>query len=159
MKEIPLTHGAFCLVDEQDYDNIMQMKWYLAQDGYAAKGIPHPLLKGKTSRLLMHRKIMGLEHGDPRQVDHINRNRLDNRRVNLRICSRAENNRNMSLRKDSVSGRKGVSLHRRSGKWQANIQVDGTFKYLGLYSSIDDAYRAYCDAAEKLHGNFASFGD
>jgi hypothetical protein len=159
MKEIPLTRGLVCMVDDEDYDDLIKMKWYAAKDGYAAKGIPHPHRSGKTSRLLMHRKIMGLEHGDPREVDHINRNRLDNRRENLRICSAAENNRNVSLRKDNASGRKGVSLHKRSGKWQANIQVDGKFKYLGLYSSIDDAYRVYCDAAEKLHGSFACLGD
>jgi hypothetical protein len=157
MKEIILTRGLACIVDDGDYEWLSQFKWHATREGYASRGIQHPQDPGKWSRISMHRTIVGLGHGDPRAVDHINRNRLDNRRSNLRICIQAENNRNTSLRKDNASGRKGVSLHK-SGKWQANIQVNGNFKYLGLFDNIDDAYQSYCDAAEKLHGTFACLG-
>lgn len=89
-------------------------------------------------------------------VDHINRDRSDNRRSNLRLCSLAENNRNGSIRSNNNSGFKGVSWDKARGKWQAGIGLNGTRKALGRFDSAEDAARAYDAAALANYGEFAA---
>ena len=73
------------------------------------------------------------------EIDHINRIRTDNRRVNLREASRQCQNRNCGMRKDNTSGVKGVLWHKRAKKWYAHIRVDSRAKYLGSFDSILEA--------------------
>jgi len=88
------------------------------------------------------------------QVDHINGVRNDNRLVNLREASHGENQRNALKRADNTSGYKGVSWHTASGKWRADIKVDGTGSYLGLFARVEDAAAAYAKASARLHKDF-----
>ncbi|MGH8665349.1 MAG: HNH endonuclease, partial [Burkholderiales bacterium] len=106
--------------------------------------------------LLMHRFILNVS--DPEiQVDHRDRNGLDNRRANLRICSRHENMRNARRRADSLTGLKGVGLNNRINRYHARIFADGKPVYLGSFMSAEEAHAAYCRAAERLFGDFARF--
>lgn len=100
----------------------------------------------------MHRLIMA----PPRHlfVDHINNDPLDNRRANLRLCTLQQNAMNAPGR-GAVSGFKGVFLHRRSGRYYANITVDGRSHHLGSYVDPADAARAYDAAALAHFGEFA----
>lgn len=103
----------------------------------------------------MHRMLLDIPDG--KQTDHINRNKLDNRKVNLRICTNSENGRNKGTRKGSLSGYKGVSKHR--DKWQARIRLNGEQTYLGIFENIIDAALAYNKAAIIVHGEFACLNE
>lgn len=93
------------------------------------------------------------------QIDHINGDRGDNRLSNLREASDSTNHMNIGQRADNKSGFKGVSFHRPTGKWIAQITGNKTGRYLGLYLTKEAAYEAYCAAAATLHGEFANFGN
>lgn len=109
--------------------------------------------KGNKSAYL-HRIIMNCPEG--KQVDHINRNSLDNRRENLRICSRGENAKNRKKGKNNKSGYKGVCQDKKTKKWVANISFGGKQYYLGLFKTKEKAYEAYCKKAKQWHGEFAN---
>ncbi len=103
----------------------------------------------------MHREILGLDHGDRRQVDHINGDGLDNRKENLRICDTSKNVINRSIGKINTSGYKGVNWRKKSKKWVARIGFNNKRIYLGDFNNKEDAARAYDTAALKYYGEFA----
>ena len=88
------------------------------------------------------------------QTDHINRNGLDNRKVNLRKCTSAENNCNVEKR-TSGSKYKGVYWYNERKMFRANINVNKKYIFLGYYNTELDAAIAYNNAALKYHGEFA----
>lgn len=95
---------------------------------------------------------------DPRlEVDHINRNQLDNRICNLRLASGSQNNQNKTTRIDNTSGFPGVSFVRHIRKWKAKINIDGRYHNLGYYKTREAAYKIYKEASLKLHGEFSPF--
>jgi hypothetical protein len=105
----------------------------------------------------MHRLILGLATGDPRQGDHENSGTtLDNRGCNLRISKWAQNAKNRRLNRDNTSGFKGVSRYGR--RYVAQIKADGVLHYLGRFDTPEHAHRVYCEAAIRLHGKFANLG-
>jgi len=83
-------------------------------------------------------------------IDHKNGNKADNRFVNLRAVTRTVNSHNRCKRNDNKSGYKGVSWHKRTSKWVAQIQNAGTRKHLGLFDTPEDAYNVYCAAAKQI---------
>lgn len=101
----------------------------------------------------MHRVIIGAQ---PNQlVDHINRNKLDNRCSNLRIVTNSQNVINSSARANNSSGYKGVTWHKKNGKWQASVMVNYKRHHLGQFTNVVDAARVYNDACRKYFGDFA----
>ncbi|WP_373418496.1 HNH endonuclease [Roseinatronobacter sp. S2] len=94
------------------------------------------------------------DHWPPAMVDHENGVRSDNRWDNLRAATHQQNQFNRAPNKRSTSGRKGVSLCRRSGLWQAQISVNGRNRHLGRFKCPEKAERVYQDAAKALHGSF-----
>jgi hypothetical protein len=105
---------------------------------------------------LAHRVAMAICLGtwDFGFVDHINGDKTDNRRENLRLCTNAQNLRNGKSR-GGASKYKGVSFHKQNKNWVASIMVDGMAKHIGSFAREEDAARAYNDAAMMLHGDFA----
>jgi hypothetical protein len=91
-------------------------------------------------------------------IDHINGKRDDNRYSNLRLATKAQNNHNRSINKNNKIGYKGVHLHKQSGKWKAQIAHNGKKKHIGLYATPEEAHKAYCEYADKLHGEFSNHG-
>jgi hypothetical protein len=92
------------------------------------------------------------------EIDHVNNNKDDNRMVNLRQASRAENMRNARRFKNNTSGFKGVSWHKVTGKWAARIYVDGKRLNIGLFASKHEAALALKAIRERHHGEFANHG-
>jgi hypothetical protein len=89
------------------------------------------------------------------QVDHINRNRLDNRRSNLRFATPGEQARNVSLNARNTTGYKGVSFLQRAQRWTASVKFEGEDYYMGVFRSPEAAAFAYDFAARALHGQFS----
>jgi hypothetical protein len=121
--EIPLVSRngrvrAHALVDETDAGRVESFVWRMSPAGYATRGEA-----GET--ILLHRFIMGVRRGDPHVVDHINRCRLDNRRVNLRVLPPEVSLQNKSASRGSRSRFRGVSWNRNSKKWLANCRSGG----------------------------------
>jgi hypothetical protein len=146
------------LVDDSDYAELARHRWRYNKSKLSDDlGYAYTSIRGKP--VLMHRMIMKPPLGFV--VDHVNRNGLDNRRQNLRTCSRAENLRNRKTAKSNKCGLKGVYLeefnrhgNRCSKPWRAQIKVDGTRHNLGSHETKELAYQAYCRAAKLLHGDF-----
>jgi hypothetical protein len=149
--KIPLTQGKVALVDAEDYEYLMQWKWYYL-DGYAVRHCPRPA----TGLIRMHRTVlerMGFE--DFEDSDHRDRNRSDNRRRNLRAVTHHQNNYNRSKQTNNTSGYTGVYWHRQVKKWCARLKVNGKYKHLGLFTDKEDAARVYNTAARMYHGEFS----
>lgn len=152
-KEIELTRGKVAIVDDVDFDWLNQWKWYCSERGYAAR---RTYDKGHREMVRMHRVIINAVEGE--FVDHINCDQLDNRRSNLRIVNVRQNQWNRGANKGGSSGYKGVSYHKVSGKWCAQIvgQHEGKNKkhWLGSYQTEEEAAKAYDAAATLMHGEY-----
>ena len=155
MRTIPLTRGKIAIVDNKDYAFLAQRSWCCGADGYVKSEESLGSKDGKRKRrtLLMHREIIRPKIGY--EVDHINKDKLDNRRRNLRIATRSQNCMNRESFSGASSRYKGVSWHRTSQKWAARIKKDGKTKWLGTFKSERAAARAFDDHVSKMHGKFA----
>lgn len=142
--------GVKVIVDEEDVEILKQHRWVIGGPGYA---VTYKYPTGKTVCLLMHRLIVGARPGQV--CDHINGNKLDNRKSNLRICKQRENAKNRVGCRDSRSGIKGVHWDKSRGLWGVQIRADERRIYVGRYSDIEQAKAAYNEAAAKYHGAFA----
>ena len=102
-QSILLTKGQYALVDDADFADLTQWRWRLNSKGYA---IRRAILDGNATLLCMHREIMNAQPGQ--FVDHIDRNRLNNTRANLRFVTQQQNLMNRRLGRNNTSGYKGV---------------------------------------------------
>lgn len=154
MKEIPLTQGKVALVDDEDYEFLVQWKWCF-DCGYATRGARIPKTRRQV-HVYMHRLIV--RPTDGAHVDHVNGNRLDNRRGNLRLASLSENACNRPVQSNNLSGFKGVSRHLTAAlnlRWAAQLHVRGRRVCHSYHDTPEEAARAYDAAAIKHHGAFA----
>lgn len=117
---------AHALVDREDYEWAMRWPWRMIGGAYAGRTV-YNREKGRSDTIYLHRALMDLRVGDRRQVDHVNRDRLDNRRANLRIVTPGEQAQNKGARSDSRSGLRGACwVGKRSLRpWQGRVQVNG----------------------------------
>lgn len=133
------------MVDDSDYDYLSQFNWQCGKD---------MMIKNHSHTVLMHRLILNAPNH--LEVDHIDGNRLNNQRSNLRLCNSSQNKCNRGPRKDNKSGYKGVSWHKQNKKWTVRIKSPyGKYLSLGCYNDIKEAALAYNNAAKKYHGEFA----
>lgn len=132
------------VVDEEDYVSLSNWVWRLHPDGYAVR---YTRINGKFSAVLMHRKILGLYENDQRQGDHVNRNRLDNRRSNLRIITSNGNRQNRSSHRTAgkhkrTSSFRGVGWSKSRSKWRARVRIEGKLYELGYFDIEEEAAQA-----------------
>ena len=155
MKLIKLTQGMFAIVDNADYVELSKHKWHAyTYRGFWYAARRERLSKTKSVICKMHRQILGLGYGDPRQGDHINHITLDNRRNNIRICNNQQNQFNQTTRM-GTSKYKGVSWYSPYKKWRTQIMKDREQKHIGYFDQEKDAAIAYNIRAKELFGEFA----
>lgn len=144
MTEIVTSKGYKILVDDADYEWLNQWKWAVNR-GYATRRTT-----GKTIR--MHRLVLGCKPDE--FTDHINGDRLDNRRANLRVATMAQNNQNRP-RKSGRSGYRGVHWHGSHYGWSVRLKANGKSYSCGMFRDPVAGAKAYDKKARELHGEFA----
>lgn len=149
MPVIPLSRGASTVVDDCDFERFGHLKWHLSHYGYAVRNETN-----NTGVVYLHRAI--LEAPDGVDVDHASGDKLDNRRSNIRLCTRVQNLRNKPKRSGKFTSKfKGVSWHSVVGKWRARINVGGRQIVIGYFDDEQNAANAYDAAANQSFGEFA----
>ncbi|MGB8226918.1 MAG: DUF711 family protein, partial [Sedimentisphaerales bacterium] len=140
----------YAIIDPDDYRKLAQFDWNLFESGsnfYAVRFEHDKILR-------IHREIMNAPKNSI--VDHIDRNGLNNTKINLRFATRAQNNCNLRRRTETKTSKyKGVCFVPKAKKWRAQIRYNGTTKHLGCFDNEQDAARAYDEAAKIYHGEFA----
>ena len=154
-RRIPSTRGKYAIVDPEDYERLNKYKWYAISSEntfYARRSVK----TGKYQKVIrMHREVLKVPDGI--FVDHINHNGLDERKANLRPATRAENNYNRRrVKKPGATLRfKGVSWHKYTKRWVAQIGFNGKRITIGYFDNEIEAAKAYDRAAKKYHRDFA----
>lgn len=158
MIELKLDRGYIALIDDEDAD-LLQFKWTTNGTNrryYVTGTMP---IDGKNKSVKMHRIILERKIGrrleKHEECDHIHGNRLDNRRSELRLATRTENSRNTKKSSRNTSGYKGVYYNSNDNRYTAQIVVNRKQIHLGRYTTAEDAYKVYCEAAQKYFGEFA----
>jgi len=140
---IPVTQNKWALVDADMYDAVIARKWSLMTGGYANNRLNHVSIR-------LHHFVLGHPPAGM-QVDHINRNALDNRRCNLRLATPSQNCQN----KPPGMGRTRKGIRKGRFGWIARVRTKAGRIYLGTFKTEIEAARAYNEAAKRLHGEFA----
>jgi hypothetical protein len=150
---ITLTKGYVAVIDATDIPLVDAWNWCAKEyrlTCYAQRGCRNA--DGARATISLHRTILRAQDG--MEIDHCNRNGLDNRRDNLRLATKAENQWNRPKPQNNTSGFKGAAWRKDCKKWQAQIQVRGKLFYLGLFPTADMAHAAYAEASDTMHGEF-----
>lgn len=143
----PTAKNSFFYIDVEDYHIVDGLRWCFS----------HGYVTNAYTDTRLHRAIMNACEGE--EVDHINGNRFDNRKSNLRICTHKENTRNNTIPSNNTSGYKGVSWDKFRDKWKAYIIFDKRMIHLGRFESKTEAAKAYNRAAIKHFGEFAKLNE
>lgn len=146
MKEIKLSQGKVALVDAADFEYLNQWKWSYSC-GYAQRADE----AGK--KVYMHRQLLNC----PAElfVDHVNRNKTDNRRCNLRIATRAQNTYNAKVPRHNTSGLIGVNWDKAKNKWRAYCSVNNKSITIGRFTCKQTAIEARDAYIKNLRGEYA----
>lgn len=151
MKKIILTKGNFCIVDNEDYKKYSKYKWHSDVHGYALRGIWNHGKRIKVIRL--HREIINAPND--LWVDHINHNKRDNRKKNLRLVNASQNIWNSHGQNNSSSRFKGVYWKKQNSVWAAQIKCKGKTFHIGYFKKEKQAALAYNDYAKEKFGKYA----
>lgn len=150
--EIQLTKNQVCYVDSVDAEQSL-CNWI----ALTSRGTWYALRNYMEKPLLLHRviasKMLDRELGHDEFIDHIDGDTLNNRRANLRIVTHSQNCMNRKVTSANTSGYKGV--WNRGNRWYAGIKIQGKRIHLGSFDTAEEAYAAYCEAAQEIHGEFA----
>lgn len=149
------SNKGLVIVDDDDLDILSQKKWRLSSGGYAIASQKKTRPDGSKykSTLYMHAFINKTPDGF--ETDHINGNRLDNRKENLRTVTSKQNQQNKKTSSHSSTGIKGVGWCKQTQKWKVSIFADGKRRTIGRYSCIEIAAKVYNEHAKKHHGEYA----
>src|SRR3972149_11203760 len=169
MKKIILSLGKYrkqnyTLVDDEDYEYLYKNKWHVNEYGYVQRiqWVGKIESKNRIKKIFLHREILRKElknKFEKKEVDHINGDKLDNRKCNLRICNHQQNRFNNKLEIRNTSGYKGVYWNKRRQKWLARVEINDKKISLGAFDNKLDAAKAYNIGAIKYFGEFAKLND
>ena len=155
--------GTTFLIDKDDLPLLGESRWRLSSNNkrpknrYICRDRP-AASRGKKFHKLLHCAVMDPPEG--MTVDHINRDNLDNRRNNLRLCTATENSRNRGVNENKKHSKyKGVCKNYRGGRWKARITKDKVLHRLGTYDTAEAAAKAYNEKALELFGEFACLNE
>jgi len=137
---------ARAIIDAEDVERIKNYKWYLNNQGYVTTTI-------KSKKIRIQHLINNLESNRKVQIDHKDRDKLNNCKSNFRVCTHMENNWNSIKNKNNTTGFKGVFAA--GEKWRSQIMANRKLYYLGTFKTKVEAVKAYNKAAIKHHGEFA----
>lgn len=142
-----LLHGDVVLLDTDDVDRVVERGgWYVSPQGYVIRNIYRVGTTGPIGREHLHRFVVNATTDDP-DVDHRNRNKLDNRKGNLRFTPPAGRSQNRTKSLGKTSRFMGVSWDRKAGKWRARAGQ----KFLGYFIDEEEAGRVAAEARARLH--------
>lgn len=153
--EIMLSNGILVEVDDEDYTLFDHWVWKLSNSGYACRST-------RSGGIFLHIEIWKEHYGkipEDKEIDHKDRNRLNCKKENLRLATSSENKTNEDMRRNNTSGYKGVSFHKASNNWRADIMIKGKRVSLGYFKDINEAALAYNKAAKQYFGEFAYQND
>ena len=150
MRTIKLTKGQVALVDDGSFNLLSQYRWHAGKN---PNGKFYARRKSNGENEHMHRMILNAPNG--LDVDHVNGDSLDNRRANLRLCTRSENNMNRGVQCNNSSGYKGVTWNKRKNKFCAQIRKEKRHYHCGYFDKPKDAAISYDMVALMLYGDFA----
>lgn len=153
MKSIPIGHGLFATVDDEDYAAMSCITWHVQKGiktNYAATNMPR--VGGGYSTVGMHRMINKTPDG--LRTDHRDGNGLNNTRSNLRTATAVQNGQNRAPNSKGSSKYKGVHWHRKASRWRAEIRLNGRLHHLGLFLDERKASAAYNERAKQEFGEF-----
>lgn len=139
---------SYVIVDAADAEWVSRWRCHLDSYGYAMRS--GPTVNGKQPLIYLHRELLGLKHGDPRTGDHIDRDRLNCQRSNLRVLTKAENGQNTHGQPTASSQYRGVSWRKDQHRWAAYITYGGKKHHLGFYTDERQA-AAIARAARLKH--------
>lgn len=153
MRRIKLSNcNEFTLVDEDDFKKYGHLKWCLSSKGYVTRKQWNKKIK-VDEEIRMHRVILSAKKGTI--VDHVNRNKLDNRKSNLRLVSEHQSKWNVGIGSRNKTGFKGVSFEKSRGVYRASIMLKGKQNFIGRFPCKIQAAKEYNKFAKKLFGKYA----
>lgn len=154
--EIPLTRGLKAIIDAEDLPIVSKYKWCAKKSGSRYYAVAYVRGGGRSNnkQVAMHRLI--LDYYGPLDVDHINGNQLDNRKCNLRIVTRSQNNLNQNKVRKGTSKYKGVYFDKRRKRYIAEAKLNGKRIFQKSFMTEIEAAKAYDEIAKKHFGEFAS---
>jgi len=158
MKQISLTKNRFTLVDDEDYDFLMQWSWHVNDGRYIKRTENYykPCGKRTTRAIYLHRIVN--DTPEDLVTDHIDGDILNNQKSNLRSCTNSQNQ--MNRKPIAFSSKyKGVHWYKRGKKWKATISINGKSKSLGSFLCEKEAANSYNKAAIEYFGEFARLND
>lgn len=147
--------GHIVKIDEEDARRVMDKRWYVQAERAASGAISYRVYDTTRLKTPMTRFILGAEKSPGVYIDHINGDKLDNRKSNLRVVTNSQNQMNRKVSITNKLGLKGVRLIPSSGRYQASITKDGKLHTLGYFDSPRSAAIAYDNAAREMFGKFA----
>ena len=156
MTEICLADGRVALVSKEDYATLSVILWHVSSSGYVVNRKKFARDKTRNATIRMHREVMrlhGVDIPEGMEVDHINRDRLDNRFKNLRLCSRSQNLANRPYR--NSTGFRGV-IRTRGGRYNGQLETHKRKFYTAVFDTPEDAARARDELAKQIFGEFAT---
>ena len=159
---IKLNNGQYTCVDDEDYEKLVNFNWLITPQGYVARSQPKTNKNGIkiNSKVLMHREVMGLTPNDKQHVDHINREKLDNTKSNLRLCTPSQNHAN--AKRKSETGYTGVMVANKNKPCQtyrASVWVNGIQHMRHGFKTAEEAALAYNEMAIQHFGEFARLNE
>jgi hypothetical protein len=148
MIELRLNKELVTIIDEDMYEQLMQYRW-----GFDGRYVYARSVATGGKKIYMQRIVNKTPKGF--DTDHINGDKLDNRKANLRSVTRSQNNMNQKKQDGRSSQYKGVCWHKQRSKWKAEIKLNGKRKHLGVFVCEHEAAKAYNNAAKERFGEFA----